>query len=110
METQAKNPETVEFVVPQAPDSVTDADARELYQDINVGRRVIKNHAAYLDALRRQAADLMKRKDVETSPEVIANVTLAYRHLEDASMRLGKALQALDGGVSVYDRATTVGA
>jgi hypothetical protein len=39
-----------------------------------------------------------------------ANITLAYRHLEDASMRLGKALQAIDGGVSVYDRATTVGA
>jgi hypothetical protein len=35
---------------------------------------------------------------------------LAYRHLEDASMRLGKVMQALDGGVSVYDRATTVGA
>jgi hypothetical protein len=29
---------------------------------------------------------------------------LAYRHLEDASMRLGKVIQALDGGVSVYDK------
>lgn len=35
--------------------------------------------------------------------EAYANLTLAYRHLEDASMRLGKAIQALDGGVSVYD-------
>ena len=35
--------------------------------------------------------------------EIGANVTLAYRHLEDASMRLGKAIQAIDGGVSVYD-------
>ena len=42
--------------------------------------------------------------------EMIANATLAYRHLEDASMRLGKAIQAADGGVSVYDRETTVGA
>jgi hypothetical protein len=42
--------------------------------------------------------------------EAIANVMLAYRHLEDASMRLGKVIQALDGGVSVYDRRTTVGA
>ena len=42
--------------------------------------------------------------------EAVANVTLAYRHLEDASMRLGKAIQALDGGVSVCDRAATVGA
>ncbi len=36
--------------------------------------------------------------------EAIANIMLAYRHLEDASMRLGKAIQALDGGVSVYDK------
>lgn len=35
--------------------------------------------------------------------EVAANITLAYRHLEDASLRLGKAIQALDGGTSVYD-------
>lgn len=42
--------------------------------------------------------------------EVAANISLAYRHLEDASQRLGKAIQAADGGVSVYDRETTVGA
>jgi hypothetical protein len=45
-----------------------------------------------------------------TSGEACANATLAYRHLEDASMRLGKTIQAIDGGVSVYDRRTTVGA
>ena len=37
--------------------------------------------------------------------EVIANIMLAYRHLEDARMRLGKAIQATEGGVSVYDKA-----
>ena len=36
--------------------------------------------------------------------EVGANAMLAYRHLEDASLRLGKCIQALDGGVSVYDK------
>ncbi len=36
--------------------------------------------------------------------EMRANIMLAYRHLEDATMRLGKVLQAHDGGVSVYDR------
>lgn len=45
-----------------------------------------------------------------TNSEAIANVMLAYRHLEDASMRLGKVIQAVDGGVSVYDKRTTVGA
>lgn len=42
--------------------------------------------------------------------EIIANLMLAYRHLEDASQRFGKAIQAADGGISVYDKETTVGA
>lgn len=36
--------------------------------------------------------------------EIIANLVLAYRHLEDSSMRVGKAIQAFDGGISVYDK------
>ena len=36
--------------------------------------------------------------------EMKANIMLAYRHLEDARMRLGKAIQAYDGGKSVYPR------
>lgn len=35
--------------------------------------------------------------------EMISNVTLAYRHLEDAAMRIGKAIQAFEGGKSIYD-------
>lgn len=69
-------------------------------------------HKADCEALRREikvVAD--KVSDVWRVPhsldvpdEAVANVILAYRHLEDASMRLGKAIQALDGGVSVYDK------
>jgi hypothetical protein len=60
------------------------------------------------------AADLRERPGVPTdSPpadrgEMLANATLAYRHLEDARMRLGKVIQAYDGGVSVYDRKAMV--
>lgn len=36
--------------------------------------------------------------------EMKANIMLAYRHLEDARMRLGKVIQAYDGGTSVYNR------
>lgn len=36
--------------------------------------------------------------------EMKANLKLSYRHLEDASMRLGKAVQAFDGGKSCYAR------
>jgi hypothetical protein len=46
----------------------------------------------------------------EDRGQMIANLTLAHRHLEDASMRVGKAIQAHNGGRSVYDRETTVGA
>lgn len=35
--------------------------------------------------------------------EAVANIQLAFRHLEDARMRLGKCIQAIDGGKSVYD-------
>ena len=34
--------------------------------------------------------------------EAKANIMLAYRHLEDARMRLGKCVQSLDGGTSCY--------
>lgn len=40
---------------------------------------------------------------VDAQEEMAANVTLALRHLEDASMRLGKAIQAYNGGKSPLD-------
>lgn len=49
---------------------------------------------------------LVSKEAYKTSPnlteqedrgEVIANLTLAQRHLEDAKMRLGKVIQAVDG-------------
>jgi hypothetical protein len=33
-----------------------------------------------------------------------ANITLAFRCLEDARMRLGKVMQACQGGVSIFDK------
>lgn len=35
--------------------------------------------------------------------EVMANIMIAVRHLEDAKMRLGKVVQHYQGGRSVYD-------
>lgn len=88
----------------QPPDSVKGDVARDFYIAINNVRSAIKGTAAAVTLMREDP-------ELGTLPrEAGANVTIAYRHLEDASMRLGKALQALDGGVSVYDKATTVGA
>lgn len=36
--------------------------------------------------------------------EIIANIMLAHRHLEDARMRLGKVLQVYNSGESCYPR------
>jgi len=36
--------------------------------------------------------------------EMKANIMLSYRHLEDARMRLGKVMQQIQGGVSIFDR------
>lgn len=36
--------------------------------------------------------------------EMLANIMLAYRHLEDARMRIGKILQAAGDGVSILDK------
>lgn len=36
----------------------------------------------------------------QSKGEMVANMILAYRHLEDAAMRFGKAIQAASGGES----------
>lgn len=50
-------------------------------------------------ALKQSYIDDMP-KDAAILPEVPSNIMLAYRHVEDARMRLGKVFQALNGGVS----------
>lgn len=69
-------------------------------------------------ALKKCGADVMFAKNVyqdtgqspvkegEDFGEVLANLTLAYRHIEDAAMRLGKVKQALNGGENIYDKNT----
>ena len=42
--------------------------------------------------------------DNSAGGEIAANIMLAYRHLEDSSMRLGKVMQAKNGGVSILTR------
>lgn len=56
----------------------------------------------------KEVAVMMERPNYSESevdkPEMIANVQIAYRHLEDAAMRLGKAIQAFETGNSIYDQ------
>lgn len=50
--------------------------------------------------------EILARGNVPTDKHgnMHANITLAFRHLEDARMRLGKVLQASQGGVSILDK------
>lgn len=71
---------------------------------INDLRRDIQQIGDKVKALTGGTAPTVQSVDkVENRNEAISNVVLAYRHLEDARMRLGKVLQAVDGGVSIFD-------
>lgn len=72
-----------------------------LRMQINGFRGEIGDLATQVVAMKRADTGLIPGDD---KGEYIANITLAFRHLEDARMRLGKAIQALDGGISIYDK------
>lgn len=64
---------------------------RETILDIGSNIRLLFEHPAFSDKS-------------DNHGEMKANIMLAYRHLEDARMRLGKVIQAYDGGTSCYPK------
>lgn len=52
------------------------------------------------DAIAKESSNATKEQNVG---EMLASITLAYRHIEDAAMRIGKVKQHNNGGVSPYD-------
>lgn len=72
-------------------------------EETNDLRRDIKNIAATVLFL-KEHKQKTETDGEENIGEIMANLTLCYRHLEDASMRLGKVLQHRNGGVSIYDK------
>lgn len=75
-----------------------------LREPVEKMRKEISELCERLKALKTGAGAVQQVTDTENRGEAIANVILAYHALEDARMRLGKVLQAADGGVSVYDK------
>lgn len=77
----------------------------EFRNKINGLRKEIIDIGSQIKALMNDTifipANLPKISDIG---EMKANIMLSYRHLEDARLRLGKVLQAHDGGTSVYDK------
>lgn len=75
----------------------------EFRDKINELRKEIRDIDSQVKALMNHTV-FMNLPKVADSSEMKANIMLSYRHLEDARLRLGKALQAEDGGTSVYDK------
>lgn len=67
-------------------------------------RKELQHTAAQVRAMKNHPTFSEAALGVKDEPEMQANLALAYRHAEDAIMRLGKAIQAYDGGVSVYSK------
>lgn len=67
-------------------------------------RKTLKEIGDQVKALRDHPVFKGETISPENSSEMKANIMLAYRHIEDARMRLGKAVQAYDGGTSCYPR------
>lgn len=79
-------------------------------------QKELKASAAKVIAILRRGVSTIEPKVVQSTIdlrplivaadtiEIAANAILAYRHLEDAAMRVGKMIQAWDGGTSVYDK------
>lgn len=74
----------------------------DIKQKCDIYRDLIKSSA---EGVKKLKSDPHFKADNPSNSEMLANIMLAYRHLEDARMRLGKVIQAFDGGVSCYDKA-----
>ncbi len=71
-----------------------------------------------IEVLKGDVADLINHNDFRNEDQPLqgvnvpptqqgnmrANITLAFRHLEDARMRIGKVMQAKQGGISILDK------
>lgn len=67
-------------------------------------RTAIKSlEAELLEYKKLVATELQGVEGIDVG-EAIANITLSYRHLEDARMRLGEVLRVYNGGQSIYDK------
>ncbi len=64
----------------------------------------IKDQGNILLALKTHSDFEKDENYVGQHGEMKANIMLAYRHLEDARMRVGKILQAAGDGISIFDK------
>lgn len=61
---------------------------------------ILNNHQLNCEDLELEGANIPKSRN----ENIKANLTLVFRSLEDARMRYGKAMQAYQGGISIFDK------
>ena len=95
-------------------DEATEANCREMTieefssqirQDIETIKRsiVVLSNNSEFNYVDKQLSEVNIPRSRHANMK--ANITLAFRALEDARMRLGKVMQAYQGGVSIFDNA-----
>ena len=67
-------------------------------------RAMLENNKRFVLNLKKHPDFKKEQTHDSQHGEMIANIMLCYRHLEDARMRMGKAIQAFDGGKSCYPK------
>lgn len=87
--------------------TATPPTARTLDDECNSQRAAVKVVEKELRALKDKiTAD--RRGNEDSFPgqtaEILGQLTLAFRHLEDARMRIGKVIQYSGDGVSCFDK------
>lgn len=70
----------------------------------NEARKQIEKDAQMVQLLKAASVFNGEQARPDQHGEMKANIILAYRHLEDARMRIGKVLQAAGDGVSILDK------
>lgn len=88
-------------------EEATPTAAPTLVGECNMVRGAIKDLEKTCRALKDKiVADSRGREDAfpGQASEMLGQITLAFRHLEDARMRVGKVIQYAGDGVSVYDK------
>ena len=82
-------------------DATRESTVKEMCDKLRVD---IKEQGSIMLALKTHSDFNGKENYVGQHGEMTANIMLAYRHLEDARMRVGKILQAAGNGVSILDK------
>jgi hypothetical protein len=75
-------------------------DLRERIKQLGADVTALHGHDFFSQSPEQRKQDAPRAQE----GEMRANITLSYRHLEDARMRIGKIIQALEGGVSIFDK------